>query len=185
MTRPLMLTRVLLVASLVIAGIAFDGFVATASASKTAVGVCSAKNLTERTGRTGAAAGTSYTNLVFTNHGATACSLSGIPRAQPVVGSKHTSVGPYASINRVSGRGGLVILPARKGVANVLYAMSTAQNYPRAKCIPRYANGVVITLRISTSVRLAAYFPMGKDLVCTKLQSTTVAGVAAGITGRP
>jgi hypothetical protein len=185
MTRRRILTRALLTASLVIAGVTFEGSVATASAKKTAVTFCAVKSLTEKTGRTGAAAGTAYTDLVFTNRGATTCSLSGIPKAQPVFGLKHTPVGPSASINRITGRGGLVKLAAHKGVANVLYAMSTAENYPKAKCIPKYATGVVITLRSSTRLLLTTYFAMSKKLVCTKLQSTTIAGVTAGATGNP
>jgi hypothetical protein len=185
MAKPIMLIKVLLATSLVGGGIAIAGPIASANVSKSAVSACSVKNLTERTGPTGAAAGTAYTYLIFINHGPRACALSGVPRAQPVVGSKHYRVGPYASINSIAGRGGLVTLASRTGAANVLYAISTAQNYPKANCLPQYATGVVVTFHASSSLRLATYFPMRKQLVCTKLQSTKISGVAKGTSGNP
>ena len=185
MTKPIILMKVLLATSIVVAGIAIDASIATASVSKIAVSACSGKSLTERTGPTGAAAGTAYTYLIFINHGTKACALSGVPKAQPVVGSNHYRVGPYASINSIAGRGKLVILTARTGTANVLYAISTAQNYPKANCLPRYATGVVVTFHASSSLRLATYFPIRKQLVCTKLQSTRISGVGKGTSGNP
>jgi hypothetical protein len=185
MAKPIILIKVLLATSLVGGGIAIAGSIASANVSKSAASACSVKNLTERTGPTGAAAGTAYTYLIYLNHGTKACTLSGVPRAQPVVGSNHYRVGPYASINSIAGRGGLVTLAARTGAANVLYAISTAQNYPKANCLPRYATGVVVTFHASSSLRLATYFPMRKQLVCTKVQSTRISGVARGTSGNP
>lgn len=188
MAKPIILMKVFLATSLVVGVIAIAGSVATANVSRSAVSACSVKNLTERTGPTGAAAGTAYTYLIIINHGPKACVLSGVPRAQPVVGSRHYRVGPYASINSINsmaGRGGLVTLAARTGTANVLYAISTAQNYPKANCLPRFANGVVVTFHAASSLRLATYFPMRKQLVCTKLQSTRISGVAKGTSGNP
>jgi hypothetical protein len=185
MAKPIILMKVFLATSLVVGGIAIAGAVATANVSKSAVSACSVKNLAERTGPTGGAAGTAYTYLIYINHGSKACALSGVPRAQPVVGSNHYRVGPYASINSIAGRGGLATLAARTGTANVLYAISTAQNYPKANCLPRYATGVVVTFHASSSLRLATYFPMRKQLVCTKLQSTRISGVAKGTSGNP
>jgi hypothetical protein len=86
---------VLLDVSLIVIGVPFEGTAAMATEKKTAVPFCSIKNLTKRSViLPSTVGGHSGTSLIFTNHGSTACSLSGILRAQPVVGSKHTPVVP-------------------------------------------------------------------------------------------
>jgi hypothetical protein len=94
-------------------------------------------------------------------------------------------VGPYAKSVPVPGWvGALAILRARTGTANMHYDMRMpTQNYPVVKCAPQDTDGVVITFHASTKVLLTAYVSLRKTPVCTKLQSMSITGVAAG-TGR-
>jgi hypothetical protein len=167
-----------------VAAISFEGSIAAGAEKKTTVPFCSTKNLTERT----VSAATTVTDhsfwlLIVTNHGTTACSLSGIPRAQPVAGLQRTPIGPYASTNRIPSRGGLVILPTDKGVAYVQYMMGATRTYPSAECVAQHSDGVVVTFHTSLKILLALYFPLSKDKVCSKLRSTSITGVAAGTGG--
>lgn len=151
-----------------------------ASATKTvAVPVCSPSSLVLTVGKTGAAAGTEYTNLRLTNHSGHACFIPPVSSAQSVVGRSHTPVGLPAGKLTVAGRGRGVILVARKGVASVEYAVGTALNYPSARCIPRYSNGVLVTFTFLV-IKWSLYFPRARQLVCTKLVSTSISGVALG-----
>jgi hypothetical protein len=184
MQKRLTFPRVLLDVSLIVIGVPFEGTAAMATEKKTAVPFCSIKNLTKRSViLPSTVGGHSGTSLIFTNHGSTACSLSGILRAQPVVGSKHTPVGPYASTNRIPGSGGLVILPAGKGVAYVLYMTGATQTYPKAKCVDQNVDGLVVTFHTATKILLTLYFALEKNKICTKLQSTSITGVVAGTGG--
>jgi hypothetical protein len=150
---------VLLDVSLIVIGVPFEGTAAMATEKKTAVPFCSIKNLTKRSViLPSTVGGHSGTSLIFTNHGSTACSLSGILRAQPVVGSKHTPVVP-------------------------MYTTGATQTYPKAKCVDQNVDGLVVTFHTATKILLTLYFALEKNKICTKLQSTSITGVVAGTGG--
>jgi hypothetical protein len=67
----------------------------------------------------------------------------------------------------------------------VEYGIASAGNYVESECVPRSFDGVLVTFRSIDEVLVTAYFPLKKQQTCTKLASTNVAGVAAGITGGP
>lgn len=185
MLRPRVLTRVLLAASLVFV-VAHQEAAAAANVEKNSVVPrCAAKNLSERSvaippspqGLEGE--GWFRLSLIFTNHGATACAISGIPSAQPVVGSKHTPVGRESNFGPVPRwTGAPVILAARKGSTYVRYSMRIpTPNYPMSHgCLPKTTDGVVISFRSETKVLLTGFFRIAKNPVCTNYQSTTIEG---------
>ncbi|OIQ66791.1 hypothetical protein GALL_516370 [mine drainage metagenome] len=118
-------------------------------------------------------------SLIFTNHGAVACAISGIPSAQPVVGAKHRPVGGESNFGPVPRwTGAPVILAARKGSTYVRYSMRIpTPNYPMFHgCLPKTTDGVVITFRSETKVLLTGFFRIAKYPVCTDDQSTTIEG---------
>src|ERR1022692_3051734 len=121
---------------------------AAASISRASVPVCSqAHGLTTRMSVGSGAGGTNYFHIIYTNTASAVCSLSGIPGVQPVDGARHTSVGPSSSLDKVSGRGGTVLLAARGGKANTVYAMEDVGDFSRSKCAPKHTDGVRIHLK--------------------------------------
>lgn len=145
---------------------------------------CTVRNFVVSVGTTQGAAGTQYTPLIFHNHQPSTCSLSGIPSAQPVYGAKKIKVGPPAIKNAVTGRGATVNLVGLSGTASVEYAMGTAANYPKEKCLPKLVDGVIITFPNWKGTIAHQYFPMAKNFVCTKLSSTRISGVVLGSMGQ-
>ena len=75
-----------------VAGVAFSGGTSGASSPRIAAPACTAAQLNVKTGPANGTAGTTYYALRFFNRGASACTLRGIPSAQPVVtGASHAS----------------------------------------------------------------------------------------------
>jgi hypothetical protein len=112
--------------------------------------------------------------IVFTNNGATSCSLSGVPRAQAVEGPSKTPVGfvaKYAPSGSV--RSGTVVLRAHGGKAYVEYYVMSVSDWTVAQCRPAIANGMLLNLRGTGRF----YLPItrrGATEVCTKLASTEI-----------
>jgi hypothetical protein len=110
---------------------------------------CVAADLAIREGRTGAAAGTSYTTFVFTNRSATECQLQGVPLVQvldsvgrPVVASQDNlpggDGGPVALLPGMTDGGGITeAIPGQAqlsvGIASVL-------------CLPRAGTALAVSL---------------------------------------
>jgi hypothetical protein len=97
---------------------------------------CQASDLSLRVGRTGAAAGTSYTSFVFTNKSSTQCQLQGVPIVQILdaagqpLSSPQTTLdfndpSPVALFTGVQDQGG--IMPAVVGQAQLTVGTPSAQ----------------------------------------------------------
>lgn len=181
--------RVFLAASLIFAGILSEQTVAAGVEKTSVIPFCAAKNLTEKSlVLWGPEKGKKYVyvpgiwkiSLIFTNHGKAACSLSGVPRAQPVVGTDQTPVGPIAHPGVIRGWKNLgvsAVLGARKGTATIRYQMLIpATSYRAGGCASRNADGVVITFYNSTKALLSSYFRTVKNQVCTDWLSTSLTG---------
>ena len=143
---------------------------------------CHSSWLTSKIGRTGAETGTTYTTLEIVNHSGRACTLSGIPTAQPgfiTYGMpSFEPVGPPAGAVSYAGRGKTVVIRAGK-VASVEFAISTAANYPRHACAPRTISNVDVTFHVGRmAVKLG--YPLPSQAVCTKLDSTSIYGIVLG-----
>jgi hypothetical protein len=139
----------------------------------------SGRGVTVSRGRTGVAAGTSYTAVVFTNNGNQACYLNGVPTVQPVAGVSQTAVGPTALDYSTSGRGGFIVLKAHGGKASVSLGVETAANVPAKTCLPKSATG--ITVRFNPPANF--YVSLGRSpvAVCTTQPTTEVWGVVPGV----
>jgi photosystem II stability/assembly factor-like uncharacterized protein len=143
----------------------------------------SGRGVTVSRGRTGVAAGTAYTAVVFTNDGDQSCYLNGVPAVQPVSGPHRSAVGPAAWGYSTSGRGGFVVLKAHGGKASVSLGVETAANIPAKSCIPKGATG--ITMRFNPPANF--YVSLGRSpvAVCTTQPTTGVWGVVPGVRANP
>jgi hypothetical protein len=97
---------------------------------------CQAADLSLRVGRTGAAAGTSYTSFVFTNRSSTQCQLQGVPIVQILDASGQALSPPQGTLDfndsspvalstGVQDQGG--IMPAVVGQAQLTVGIPSAQ----------------------------------------------------------
>ncbi len=143
------------------------------------VPVCQGPWLSTRVAGSNGAAGTIYWTLAIVNHSKTKCTLAGTPLAQPVRSlSSPTAVGPAATRFSLTGRGGSVSMKPG-AVASVVLGVGQSANYPLARCLPQRADAVALTFKHGTTkVRLLVALP--NTLVCTKLASTRIAGIALG-----
>ena len=162
--------------SFAVGGVALATSAAGASSSRIAVPACTAVQLNVRTGPAIGTAGTTYYSLRFFNHGATACTLRGIPSAQPVVTAAHTTVGGPSVKENQGGRGQVVTLGAYHGVANAQLGVVEAGNFGPAQCGPKNVNGVVVAIGA-----MKFYFRLPIQPVCKKLASTRILGFALGL----
>jgi hypothetical protein len=139
---------------------------------------CVSTQITVSRGAAQGTAGTTYYALVFTNTGATACTLFGVPVIQPVIGPSHRPLGPPAR-NQSMGE-----MPAMHALAHgqsvsVAFGVVDTGNYSASTCGPRRARGVVVTLGAFVRPTYVS-LPI---TVCTKLASTTTRLVSPGVTG--
>ena len=159
-----------------VGGVALASGAAEASSSRIAAPACTAVQLNVKTGPAIGTAGTTYYNLRFFNHGATACTLAGIPSAQPVVTAAHSAVGGPSVKENQGGRGKTVTLAAYHGVANAELGVVEAGNFGPAQCGPKNVNGVVVAIGA-----MKFYFRLPIQPVCKKLASTRILGFAPGL----
>ena len=161
---------------LTLAGLAVLGGTSGAASPRVVAPPCTAAHLSEKTGPANGTAGTTYYSLRFFNQGANACTLRGIPSAQPVVTAAHTPVGG-ASVKQTQGaRGKIVTLAAHHGVANAQLGVVDSGNFGQTQCGPKNVNGVVVTIGA-----MKFYFNLPVQPVCKKLSSTRILGFALGL----
>jgi hypothetical protein len=156
---------------------ATDGMAMTHAAS---IPLCGARNhiAAKFVGPNGAS-GEFYFLIAFTNSSSSTCSISGVPRSQPVDGPSKTPVGPPSKYQPVEGVSrGSVVLHAHGGVAYVEYYIVNEANFAYDRCMPANANGVDLrpfgseNYYISISRR-------GATEVCTKMASTMVGALSS------
>jgi len=122
-------------------------------------------------------AGTIYYPIVFTNSGA-ACAIWGVPAIQPVVGSGHRSVGPFAHSLSLGMMPVRQILATRRSVS-VAFGVVETSNYTPSTCVAKSADGVLVTLG-SFITKTYVHLPIK---VCTKRTSTTTKLLVPGVNG--
>jgi hypothetical protein len=164
-------------------GMVTGGVAVTSSgADQVASLACHSAWLTSKIGRSGAAAGTTYYNLEIVNHSDLACTLRGTPTAQSgfiTYGMpSFEPVGPPSGMVYFAGRGKTVVIKPGK-IASVELGISTAANYPRSKCAPRTISNVEISFLTGTPTVHLGY-PLPKQAVCTKIDSTSITGIVLG-----
>ena len=159
---------------------------ATPAANVVGGPLCTAGALTTQLGRGSAALGTSYQTLEMVNHSAVACSLSGTPKAQAGLlthSGSHLSfrpVGPHAQALTFSSvkRGAPIVL--RHGtLASVTFGIETAADYVPTQCEPSAINAVRLIFQRGAE-QTTLYYGLGKSAACTKVASTSIAGVVLG-----
>jgi hypothetical protein len=115
---------------------------------------CATGELSASLGEGGAAAGSVYRQLVFTNTGARACELRGFPGVSYVTGDDGHQVGPAAEM--AGERGGQVPI-APGGTARAQLRLVNVQNYDPAACSPTPVRGLRVYPPGDTA---ALYVPM-------------------------
>ena len=132
----------------------------SASPSAAALAGCPTSSLKLSTGRGGAAAGTYYLPLVFTNVATTACSLRGFPGVS-FVDANGSQIGPSAQ--RAAGQRphDVVLNPGAK--AHATLAIPNNEMFSQSDCQPKHAAGIRAYPPNQTAP-LAVHF---KSTVCT------------------
>jgi len=134
---------------------------------------CRPSALTMAAGWPNGAAGTIYYAIRFRNVGTTACTLHGIPTVQPIA-SDGTGVGPPARSEQASDHGASMVLGVDDGVAAwATYAVVETGNFSPSACRPADVGRIRVTLPGYAPDNLALQIS-----VCTKLNSTSIWGVA-------
>ncbi|GAA0946052.1 DUF4232 domain-containing protein [Pseudonocardia zijingensis] len=100
---------------------------------------CTSGELAATLGEGGAAAGSVYRPLVFTNTGSRTCELRGFPGVSYVAGDDGHQVGPAAAMT--GERGGQVPIPPG-GTAQAQLRLANVQNFDPADCAPVPVRGL-------------------------------------------
>ena len=138
---------------------------------------CRSAQLAMSLGGTNGAAGTTYHALIFRNASSSACVVTGIPTVHPLrslaIGDY---LGPRARPDSVAGFGYPVrLVPGAK--ASAAFGVATTGNWSAATCAPAHAVAVSVTVSGARGMIPLAFS------TCTKLVSTSIRGVVAGVNG--
>lgn len=141
---------------------------------------CRTSQLSVRMGNGGAAAGTAYQPIVFTNHGTSSCALRGYPGVA-LVATAGRQVGSAASRNPQQAVMTILVAPASS--ASALLGIARYQNFPPKQCLSRPVSGLRIYPPGNTA---AAYVPFkSASAACsTQVGQLNVAAVVNGSTGQ-
>jgi hypothetical protein len=144
---------------------------------------CASPSIRLSFGPANGAAGTIYLPLRFTNIGTAACTIAGIPSAQSLSGamlnSAHRDIGPRArSIDMSANGNGDPIRLIPGGVASAAFGVVETGNFSPAQCRAK----TVQSLRVGLASG-AGWWIRANYLVCTRLASTTIAGVVPSTDG--
>jgi hypothetical protein len=142
-------------------------------------GWCQRSALKVTLGKGGAAAGTAYYPILFTNVSSATCTLYGFPGVSFTGETYQVQVGPAATRNHSSPEAAVTLAPG--SVASALIAVADAQNYPPASCGLTTASGILVyPPNLTSSVGLPFN---GFTCVNAKDHVLTVNAVVAGSTG--
>jgi hypothetical protein len=151
-----------------------------AAASTTAVaagpGPCQSSALKVTLGKGGAAAGTAYYEIDFTNVSGSSCTLYGFPGVSFTGETYAVQVGPAATRDRSSPEQVITLSPG--SLASAQISVVDAQNYPPGPCGLTTASGILVyPPNLTTSVGLPFN---GYTCVNAKDHVLTVDAVVAG-----
>jgi hypothetical protein len=131
------------------------------AAQSTGLPRCTTGELFASLDETGAAAGSVYLDLVFTNTGARTCGLRGFPGVSYVAGDDGHQVGPAAE---TSGERGDRVPLVPGGTARARVQLVNVQNYDPADCSPTPVRG----LRVHPPGDTAALFVPREGTGCAR-----------------
>lgn len=103
------------------------------SAAPAGTAACASSNLRISLGNGGAAAGTDFTIIDFTNSGSTSCTLYGFPGVS-LTNSSGAQIGAGATRNPATPASTVTLAPG--GKANAQLGVGNAENYPTNDCKP-------------------------------------------------
>lgn len=116
------------------------------------------------TAAAGAAAGTSYVPLEFTNTSPRACQLAGYPAVAFTSGARGHQIGVEAAVDRSAKVTAVLLAPG--GTAHAWLGISSVASYPARQCRPVTAAGLrVVVPGAESSSFLADRVPACKNLV--------------------
>jgi len=173
--------RSILSFSVLVGGLLAGGlFGAAPSTATTTTGTksCVSSQIAVSRGAAQGTAGASYYALVFTNTGATECTIFGVPVIQPVIGPGHRPLGPQAR-NESMGEMPALHTLAHGASVSVAFGVVDTGNYTASTCGARRARGVVV--KMGAFVR-PTYVSL-PITVCTKRASTTTRLISSGVVG--
>ena len=142
---------------------------------------CRTSQLSLRLGNGGAAAGTAYQPIVFTNHGSSTCALRGYPGVAFVAPATGRQLGSAASHNPQQPVTKILITPHSS--VSALLGIANYQNFPPGECLSHPVSGLRIYPPGNTA---AAYVPFKTvSAACsTQVGQLHVAAVVTGSTGQ-
>lgn len=106
-------------------------------ASQKPGGECLTSSLTGSLTQFGGAAGTTYTNIVLTNHSSVPCTIQGWPGVSFVGGGNGTQIGASAVLDRSSAHATQTVAPGK-----AVYALVAITGYNADQCDPKTADGL-------------------------------------------
>jgi hypothetical protein len=140
---------------------------------------CQGSALKVTLGKGGAAAGTAYYPIVFTNVSSATCSLYGFPGVSFTGETYEVQVGPAATRNHSSAEAVVTLAPG--ATASALIAVVDAQNYSPGSCGLTTASGILVyPPNLTTAVGLPFN---GYTCVNAKDHVLSVDAVVAGSSG--
>ena len=152
---------------------------APTSAAPAGVPSCSSSKLRITIGNGGAAAGTDFTVLDFTNTGTSACTLYGFPGVS-MTNSAGTQIGAAATRN--PSQASAVVTLAPGGKANATLGVGNAENYPASACKPTTAAQLKVFPPNQTQAIAVPFAATGCAVASAHQLSVTAVTAGAGQT---
>ena len=142
---------------------------------------CLTSQLSARLGKGGAAAGTAYQAIVFTNHGSSTCAVRGYPGVAFVAPDTGRQVGTAAGHDPQHPVTTILIAPASS--ASALLGIANYQNFPPKQCLSHPVGGLRIYPPGNTAT---AYVPFttASAACSTQVEQLKVAALVTGSTGQ-
>jgi hypothetical protein len=152
---------------------------APASSAPASAPSCSTSNLRITLGEGGAAAGTDFTVLDFTNGGTSACTIYGFPGVS-LTNSSGAQIGAAATRNPSKPPTLITLAPGAK--ANATLGVANAENYPASACKPTAAAKLKVFPPNQTQAVELSFTATGCAVSSTRQLSVTAVTAGAGRT---
>ena len=152
---------------------------ASSSSAPASVPSCSTSSLRITLGGGGAAAGTDFTVLDFTNGGTSACTIFGFPGVS-LTDSSGAQIGAAATRNPSKPPALITLAPGAK--ANATLGVANAENYPASACKPTAAAKLKVYPPNQTQAVELPFTATGCAVSSTRQLSVTTVTAGAGQT---
>jgi hypothetical protein len=153
----------------------------TSAAAPAGAAACSSSNLRISLSGGGAAAGTDFTVIDFTNSGSASCTLYGFPGVS-LTNSSGAQIGAAATRNPSKASTLVTLAPGAKASAEL--GVANALNYPTDACKPMTAAQLKVFPPNQTQAIEAPFTATGCSVSSTRQLSVTAVTAGAGQTGQ-